>query len=221
MFFKKKERKVAVLVKEHIDKVEECLHVALNALESYFQSNINEAKKACLSTDEKETEADELRRKIADILYSGAYLPLLRKDIYDMVDSVDKIADGAESSVDFALSQRPEIPENLVDDFINITRLSINNFIPLKDAITHFQTCSFALSADDITLIREKIKETGILESDIDRKQWELTRKIFTMDIPLAHKIHLNSLLIKICNISDRVEDASDMLELLVIKGRV
>ena len=75
--------------------------------------------------------------------------------------------------------------------------------------------------AGKIDGIREKSKQVGIAESNVDKLEWNLTRKIFTSSLEWGQKVHLRLCLDTIVEISDRAEDAADQLELAVIKSRI
>ncbi len=210
----KKEREVNELILKHLEKVNECLKIAQKTVEEYLSANIQEAKSLAIRVDQIETETDSIRREIISSLYSGAYLPLLREDILRLVQHLDKIANGAEACCDFFLDQRPEIPEEMKSDFHSIMENSISCFTPLKEAIG-----SFFRDKIDIKAIREKTKQVGITESSIDQKEWDITRDIFKSELDYGHKIHLKLCLESIVEVSDRTEDASDELEIMIIKG--
>jgi uncharacterized protein len=149
------------------------------------------------------------------MLYSGAFLPNFRQDIYDLVEALDKVADAAEALCDMLLAQRPEIPQEFGSTLLALARKSVESYIPLKAAIAGL------VSGIDHELIREKVKQVGILESDTDDLEWKLTRKIFGSSLPLANKLHLQSCLEKTTTISDRAEDASDQLGRLIFSMKI
>lgn len=94
----KKEKEVIELIVKHLNTVEESSATALRAIETYISGDISEAKALALKVDNMETHADFIRYDIRDKLYSGAYLPRLREDIHNLVESIDKIDDAAEAS---------------------------------------------------------------------------------------------------------------------------
>ena len=212
--FYRKEKQVNELILKHLEEVDECLRTALKAIEEYLSSNIEEAKSLAIKVDQIETETDSVRREIIGKLYSGAYLPSLRSDILHLVEHLDKIADGAEACCDFFLDQRPEIPEEMRQIFLKIMQHSISSFIPLKEAVDSFFTDTF-----DIETIRERAKEVGEIESAVDKVEWDITRDIFKTELDYGHKIHLKMCLESMVEVSDRVEDAADELEIIIIKG--
>jgi predicted phosphate transport protein (TIGR00153 family) len=211
-----KEKEVVELIIKHIDKVEECLLTAVKTLQAYFKGDIKTAKYLSRRTDSIETEADSIRHSILDKLYSGAYLPLLREDVYKLVESLDSVADAGEASCDFFLDQRPAIPDELKSQFLMAIQMSLGIGAPLKRAVVCFfeEDCS----SEEV---REYAKEIGIIESNVDKVEWDLTREIFTSSLDYAHKIHLKLCLNTIVEISNRAEDAADYLELINLKSRI
>ncbi|MBW2106016.1 MAG: DUF47 domain-containing protein [Deltaproteobacteria bacterium] len=212
--FYRKEKQVNELIVKHLEEVDNCLKTALKAIKEYLSSNIEEAKSLAIKVDQIETKTDSVRREIIGKLYSGAYLPSLRSDILHLVEHLDKIADGAEACCDFFLDQRPEIPQEMNSNFFKIMERSISTFVPLKEAIG-----SFFMDKFDIETIREKTKEVGVIESAVDKEEWDITRDIFKTELDYGHKIHLKLCLESIVKVSDRAEDAADELEIIIIKG--
>lgn len=212
----RKEQEVIDLVLKHVGTTEECLKTALETIETYLKGDIPKAKSLALKVDGIETENDQIRYDIRDKLYSGAYLPIIRGDIHNVVERIDKVCDAAEASCDFFLDQRPEIPEHLKPQFLQVARESFGIIVPLKEALENYLG-----ERGKVKVIREKAKQVGIKESDVDKLEWDLTRDIFTSSLDWGHKVHIRQCLETIVEISDRAEDAADQLELVVIKSRV
>ncbi|MBW2058972.1 MAG: DUF47 domain-containing protein [Deltaproteobacteria bacterium] len=212
----KKEKEVIELIIKHLDKVEETLATAKKCIETYITGNISEAKVLALKVDGLETQADFIRYNIRDRLYSGAYLPAIREDIYHLVESIDKVDDAAEACCDFFLDQRPEIPQEMREQFLRVAQESFATMGALKEGLLEYVG-----GEGDVDFIREKAKQVGIKESDVDKIEWDLTRQIFTAPLDYGHRIHLRLCLDTIVEISDRAEDAADLLEMVTMKSRV
>jgi len=212
--FYRKEKQVNELILKHLEEVDKCLKTALKTVEEYLSADIENAKSLAIKVDQIESETDSIRREIIGKLYSGAYLPSLRSDILHLVEHMDKIADGAEACCDFFLDQRPEIPQEMKSNFFTIMERSISAFVPLKEATDSFFTDTF-----DVETIREKTKEVGVIESVVDKEEWDITRDIFKTKLDCGHKLHLKLCLESMVEISDRAEDAADELEIIIIKG--
>lgn len=218
MFFKfKKEKEVMKLVAKHLDTVEECINTGAKTLGIYLNGNIKEAKHLARSVRSIESQADLIRHEIRDKLYSGAYLPRVREDIYKLVESIDKVANAGEACCDFFSNQRPSIPDELKPQFLDISQESLGIVNSLKLAVN-----CFLKGECKMDVVREHSKEVGLQESVVDKKEWDLTKAIFiSPSLDFSHKIHLKQCLNTIAEVSDRAEDAADQLELVSLKTMV
>ena len=185
-------------------------------LEVYLSGNIKEAKILSRSVRSIESQADLIRHEIRDKLYSGAYLPRVREDIYKLVESIDKVANAGEACCDFFSNQRPLIPDELKPQFLGISQESLGIVTSLKLAVT-----CFLKGECKMEVVREHSKEVGLQESVVDKKEWDLTKAIFISSLDHSHKIHLKQCLNTIAEISYREEDAADQLELVSLKTMV
>ncbi len=212
----KKEKKVVELILKHLDLIEESIKNGLKTIEFYIEDNISEAKVWSRKTRELESEADLIRHEIRDKLYSGAYLPLLREDIYKLVESIDKVGNAAEACADFFLNQRPSIPKDMKPHFLDVSRESLGIAESLKLAVMCY------LKGDcKIETVRDHTREIGLQESRVDKIEWDLTKEIFISEVDFAHQTHLKHCLDTIVEVSDRAEDAGDQLELATLKAMV
>jgi predicted phosphate transport protein (TIGR00153 family) len=217
MVVSKKEKQVVDLILKHLDMVEKCILNAIKTIENYLEDNISEAKVRARKTRSVESEADLIRYSIRDKLYSGAYLPLLREDIYKLIESVDKVGNAGEACSDFFLSQRPTIPKEMKPQFLAVAHDSLGVIKPLKLAVL----CYFKGDCK-IEIVREHTKDIGMQESRVDKLEWDLTKEIFTSKkLDFAHQLHLKLCLDAIAEVSDRAEDAGDQLELATLKSMV
>jgi hypothetical protein len=72
-----------------------------------------------------------------------------------------------------------------------------------------------------VEVSRQHSREIGLIESKVDKMEWDITKKIFSSDLSYSHKIHLRLCLESIVNVSDLAEDAADRLELVTLKSMV
>ena len=97
----KKEKKVIKLLNHYLEEVGKCLDIAQETIQHYINGEIDKAKSLAKKTRLTESGVDDIRHQIRDQLYSGAYMPLLREDIYRLVESIDKVANAGEAACDF------------------------------------------------------------------------------------------------------------------------
>ena len=216
MILFKKEKEVLALIEKHADKVEECLSTSLSTLQAYLDDDIASAKKLARQTDNLESQADLIRHQVRDRLYMGAYMPLLREDVYKLVESLDMVANSAEKCCDAFLNQRPVIPDLLKQDFLTIITVSMGVIKPLKHSLLCYLKglCPMEVS-------RQHAKDVGLIESKVDSLDWDLTKKIFSSDLMHSHKLHLKICVEHIVELTDKAEYAADYLELVALKAMI
>ncbi|MDQ7842256.1 MAG: DUF47 family protein [Armatimonadota bacterium] len=206
-----REAQARTLLLEHLEKVGHCVARSRVVLEDYLAGRIEEAKTGAIEVDHLETDADNTRRAVIDLLYRGAFLPIVRPDLHDWVEHADLIADAAENTCDFLLGQRPEIPAEYAEPMRQIYQHTVEMFSVLQEAVVNF------FAAADEGLIRDRLKTVGVIESTIDDIEWKLTRQIFTSPLAIGARIHLKGFLETLTEISDDIEDAGDRLEVLLL----
>jgi predicted phosphate transport protein (TIGR00153 family) len=219
--FTDKEKKVKELIDEHVRKVGGCLECFKECFEAFLQEDRAKAESIHEDCDYAETEADMVRRKIGDDLYSGAFLPIARKDIYMLTESVDEIANKAEAASDMMVSQRPNVPDDYRKVLQEIVEITSKMFDVFQEAVALFEPYETLQADDSLAAIREKITSIGVMESEVDNLEETLMRTIFQSDVPLANKIQLERFLRRITHISDVMEDAAERLYVLVIRERI
>ncbi len=212
MFFKK-EKEVDKLLHKYLDAVEECVDLGKASIQKYLDGESDAAEKLGCQAFDRETDADTIRYTIRDKLFSGAYLPLVREDIYTLIEYVDKVCNQSEECCDFFLYQQPEFPEALIPEFKALAKGSFESYAPLKQSILCFLSGECSLND-----VREHSKAVGLKESEVDKLERSLTRKIFSIDIELARKLHLRRTIHRIIAVSDVAENAADVLDLIAIK---
>ncbi|UCG80245.1 MAG: TIGR00153 family protein [Desulfobacterales bacterium] len=219
--FTDKEKRVKELIDEHVHKVGGCLECFEGCFEAFLQGDRANAESIHENCDHAETEADIVRRKIGDDLYSGAFLPIARKDIYMLTEYVDEIANKAEAASDMIVSQRPNVPDDYKRVLQEIVETTSKMFGVFQEAVALFEPYETLQADDSLAAIKEKITSIGVMESEVDNLEETLMRTIFQSDLPLANKIQLERFLRRITHISDVIEDAAERLYVLVIRERI
>jgi hypothetical protein len=214
MFIFKKEKRVIELVLQHIDKTGECLEVMCTAIKRYLSDIDQDMCTTANQVNILENEADNFLRDIRELLYSGAYLPTIRGDVYRLMSAVDDVANKAEDCSDFVFYQKPQIAEEYHSEFIAIIELTQGCFMEFRKALRNFFKQN-----DKEGKLREHMKKVSELESLIDDNERVLIAHIFESSLPLSDKLHLRQLLHRITCISDYIEDASDELQLVSLKS--
>ena len=216
MLIFKKEQRVVDLAFKHIEKSAECVQATTDSLNAYVDGDDSALHAAASRVYGLESEADALLREIRDVLYSGAYLPLIRGDIYHLMSEVDDVSNKAEACFDCFHNQLPDIPEEYRPEFRAVLDLTAECFAQFQKALK-----AFFGPKDKLEKVRQHSKNVSELESRIDEIERDLTTRIFQSSLDKGDKLHLRHCLRRIAAISDATEDAADELQLVSVKSIV
>ena len=199
-----KEREILDLIREHIEKLSEAAETLKIALENNDPSLNYEI---C----ELERMGDVIRREIALRLYEGAFLPAIRAEFFRFSELVDESIDLIEdTSVYFSMMAgiNPEIR----DACVRIAELNCKMVDYLYQA---FDALEKEVDLADKTIkIRAK-------EQEIDGLKRQIHSKMVHIDIKSFWEGYiLSNFLDNLVNISDKIEDAADVIQILNVSLR-
>ena len=136
----KKEREVADLAQRYLGVAEQCLSEAESAIVSYLEGQMDPEgmREAAEGVSRHEREADGIHREMRDKLFSGAYLPLIRGDIFSLFESLDRVPNAAETCTRFFYGEAPDVPGELRAAFVEVTRASFGVRGALRKSVEGF-----------------------------------------------------------------------------------
>ena len=212
--FWRKHKEIEALVLEHLGHVDATLQAFSRSLDAYLrEGDVETADRYALETHQAEGRADDARRRIETQLLSGSLLPTSRRDILQIIEQVDRLANAAEEILDYLLLQRVEVPNEIMPQITGIGVQTSNAFDEVKKAVTSlFRNVDQAL---------EHTKAIEQLEGEVDHLERRATKRLFALDIELARKLQISGFIQRLVRLSDRAEDLSDLIELIVAARRV
>lgn len=210
IMFDRKEKEVAKLFLEHFDRVSEALYHLRELIISYLHNNNNDFKESSLLVHQSENAADKVKEAIESKLYAGAFLPINRGDYIMLAEFMDRIANQAETTANLIILTRPEIPEFLNTDLIELLDKGIAAFDAFKVALDTMD--------QDVEVVRKAIMRITTLETEADKIEWETIKTLFKSDLDLCSKLHIRELVEDIAIISDLAEDTGERLGFMILK---
>ncbi len=208
MAFRRSWKRVEELVKEHLQQVEEAIETFQKAIAAYLRGDDTEAEELAYATHRAEGRADDVRRKVETEILRGALLASSRRDILEIIEGVDKLANAAEATLDYLIPQRVDIPPEIEPEIQAIAAKSADIFTEVKTALHLLFT--------DMRQVLGSTRKIENLESEVDHLERTAIEKLFRMDIDLARKIHVRDFIEVLVELSDRAEDLSDRIEIMV-----
>jgi len=211
-FLGKNELRAIDIFNEHLEEVDNTLKKMLEMLK-HSDSSTEKTSFFAGEVRKCEKKADECRRRMESEMYQGTFLPNFRGDLLGIIETVDLVANRAESVADDIDLQNLEIPKELLPGFIKLAELSKETFNCLRKAAE--------MVFNDLEEANRLIFLTEETEDKNDCQERELIKIIFESKISLPEKIQLKLLAEKISQIADDAENASDRIQIVVFKRRI
>jgi len=205
-------KRLEELIGQHLSQVEEALSNFEKSIDAYLRGDWQQAEELAYATHRAEGRADDVRRKVEAEILRGALLAGSRRDILEIIEGTDKLANAAEAALDYLIPQRVEIPEELEPLIRAIVGRSADIMTEVKTALH--------LLFSDMQRALESTQKIEAMESEVDHFEREAIQKLFRMDIDLAQKLHVRGFIEELVEISDRAEDLSDRIEIMVAQRR-
>lgn len=210
---KRREAEAKSKIEEHMELVRKCLEKFREAVRAYVAGDEKGCQEAAHEVHHLESEADGARREIQQCLFRGAFPPLLREDFLKLAELTDAVANKAEEACDFLVLQRPLIPEGIRDRVVGIAEESVNAFLVFMDCVRYLE--------QDLDAALKFVRAVQSKEHEVDELRWEALRKLFDSELEMAQKLLTRDLIVKMSEVSDCIEDASDQVAVMVVKSRV
>jgi len=209
---KSKERETIQLLHEQLALVFESA-CELERLFADFQVGSEAGVKARAdSIDRLEKRTDVLRRQIEESLYSGAFLPMSRSRILDFSEKADDVADAIQDAAHMSkfIPKSRRIPQ--VDEALR------DHLKETVDCVRHLKEAVDAI--DDEAKIKALILAVEKEEHDVDLIEERIFKLLYEDEHPVNPLLLYSKLIEFAGEISNKAEEASDALSLVVLMHR-
>ena len=215
MFFSKSEQ-IKELIGNHTDVVMKCFTQYEMAMQAVLD-NVSLDKLEVYTNQIRsfETQADEVRHQIIRNLLEGGLLLDSRKSLMRMIEGVDEVADIAEIIIQEIYIQNIQIPEFMHKAIIEISQVTRKQLLLLIESVKKI------VDKYKVNELSKVILEIEGLQSEVDVIQQGITKELFTKDIPLAEKLQLKEIVSLVGSMSDKIEDISDLIEIIMMARKV
>ena len=202
-------------------KVKECADEVPVLFEAFYEGDYDQVRAVAERISHLEHEVDIVKTHVRDNLPRSVFMPVDRRDLLDVLSSLDSIADCAEDvGVLFTLREM-EPHEELIMPLKSLVRRVMATVHKSIELIEQFdRTLQSGFGSSEVASALLLIDELGRLEHEADIVQDDLARQLFAIE----DKIKPGSLLIwnkifnKIGDMANNAEKMGNRLRLLMTK---
>ncbi len=207
------EEKSRIFLLEHFDILLREFEAYCNCFKVYFDKGCmidSEVLERVEIVHKAESKCDDKRREFKEFLYSGGMLPEVREDLIKLIDANDRIANRIEYVTDFYTLQKIHIFHSLTDEIYKINELTYEGLKALRKVIEVFFI--------DHDKAKEFIKEVQHTEHEVDKLERKFIIEVFDINTSLSEKMLLREFINLVGDISDFAENATDIINIIMIK---
>ena len=178
--------------------------------------NLIKLTKKLIKSPRLEHDADEIRRKMEIEFYNGAFLPFDREDRIILAENVDSVADMCQETAFGICLSRVISPRDIVEDFSNLCD-------SIDETVNALKKC-IELLDEDLGDALKKAHEVEKLEDEVDRIERKILKRLYisykNQEIDILTHIEIKNTVLRLGNIADRAENASDRVPIIVAKRK-
>jgi len=200
------------MIKKHVDTVVETVCVTIDALNLFLEGKKDQSMEYTKRVHRKEHEADTIQHDIDAEMFGGAFMPSIREALFVTVDTVDKVANRAEKLGDFITLIWPEVPEEIIKDVRKMGEITCSCAHEMRAAI-------YSLF-ENFKEVHKKTVNIEHYEAQIDRLAWQVQEAVFkNLEIEkFSHRMMLREMVMHLNSISNKMEDASDRINIIALR---
>jgi uncharacterized protein len=205
-------------MQEHIGVVVACASQVTNLIEAMVIGDDDAIASTRSKIDQLEHQADELKHEIRSNMPRRLLLAMERRDMLDILDCQDSIADTAQDIAELADQRSMHLPEPLADPVRDLTRRVIAACEQGQAVINELdELLETGFGDREIARIESMISELGRIESETDVLLDQAARALFAIEDELGvSSVYWHQLILWIADLADYAERVGNRLRLLI-----
>jgi predicted phosphate transport protein (TIGR00153 family) len=174
-------------MQHHMRVAVDCARSVLPLVEDMVAGRTENLRSRREAIDRLEHEADDIKHEIRSRLPRRLLLAIERRDLLEILDFQDSIADMAQDIAGLADQRSMAIPEGLGEPFLDLTRRVIATCELAEEIIDKLdQLVEMGFGGREVARVEAMIEELSRLESETDDLAERLHRKLFEREAELG-----------------------------------
>ncbi len=168
-----------------------------------------------------ENEADDLKHELRLHLPRSLFMPVERRDVLEVLNTQDRIANRAKDIAGLIRGRRMTIPESIAEDFAGFVRRGVDACSQAHRIIDELdELVETGFSGAEVDRVQEMIKELDRIEKDTDVIQVRIRSKLFDMerDLPPVDVMFLYRIIDWTGDLGDRAQRVGSRLQVMLAK---
>ena len=204
-------------MKRHMKLAAECAACMPEVVDAFLLKDDVRLRAAKERVGLLERDADAIYAEIQDRLPSSIFTPVARRDLLDVLDMQEAIADRAEDIAGMLADLPLEVPGDIHEPMRRLAASCVTatngarEIVKLIDLLLHTN-----FKGPNVELMKQQIQDVLVMETDTDAICYEITHALF------AHRDDLDALsIVFLYKVVGWLDDLADFSEQLAVRSRI
>ena len=170
---------------------------------------------------EREAEADKIKNDLRGALPKSLFMPVDRRDLLDVLQMQDSIADTAQDIAGLLVERRMEIPDFMKEPMLALARRSVEACEQSAKIIEELdELVAMGFRGREASQVEDMVEKLNLIEDDTDELGIELARHLFEHEDEMkpVSVIMWYQLIEWVGDLADYAEKVGDRLRLLIAR---
>ncbi len=208
-------------LQQHIGKVIECVECLLPYIEAVINEDWQRAEQVQSALVQFENDADTIKNQLRMNLPSGLFMPVDRRDVLEVLDLQDQIANKAKDISGLILGRRLAVPGPVQDTYVRFLKRCIDATHQAQVAINELdELVTTGFRGDEAIRVKGMIARLHEIEEETDELQVNLRSELFAIEdsLPPIHVIFLYKIIEWTGDLADAAQSTGNRLQLMLAK---
>lgn len=208
-------------MQEHMKVVTDCVNKVIPLFEALQDGDRDQLVALDREIHALEGEADDIKNELRSRLPKSLFMPVDRRDLLDLLNAQDSIADTAQDVAGLLEVRKMEVPEALKQGLLPYVCRTVDAVEQCNRVINELdELVELGFRGRAGERVEEMVGELGAIETETDDQGLDLTRALFAAEDEMKplDVVFWYELIQRIGDIADFAEDVGDRLRLLIAR---
>ncbi|RMF86827.1 MAG: TIGR00153 family protein [Nitrospirae bacterium] len=170
-------------MQRHMEVVRQCAERVLPLFEAVARGDTAAAAREREAIDDLEHQADTIKNALRSHLPKGFFLPVARRDLLEILDLQDTIADTAQDLAELVVERRMVLPEPMAEAMLALVRGSVATCDQAARVIAELdELLEMGFRGREASRVESMVAELADAEEESDRLEREVSRILFALE---------------------------------------
>lgn len=208
-------------MQQHMATVHACVSLIPELFDQLIASDQNALVKTQEAIFAKEREADEIKHDVRSHLPRSLFLPVDRRDLLEVLEVQDTIADTAQDIAGLLLQRQMTVPDDMQEHLKQLIRRCVDACTQSKAIIDElYELIETGFRGPEAERVEAMVTELNRIETETDDLAIALARKLFGHEDEMSpvSVMFWYQLIEWIGNLADNAEKVGDRMLLLIAR---